>query len=137
MPRCCSSAPRKKLPPPTTTATWTCIWFTMAICLASPATTSGSTPTLPPPKTSPESFSITRLYGPFTVGFLSLLWSCPCNAPTLAARRWRRQAARLLRGGRLKSYEAQDLDACLIKLLAEGSLAIDDRRLVEQRDVFE
>src|SRR3954471_3123529 len=62
MPRCWSSAPRKKLPPPVTTAIWTPALETAAISRAMACATSGSTPTLPPPKTAPESFSRTRLY---------------------------------------------------------------------------
>ncbi len=62
MPCCCSSAPRKKLPPPTTTATSLPSWTAWAICRATPRTTSGARPTLPPPKTSPDSFSSTRRY---------------------------------------------------------------------------
>ena len=67
MPRCCSSAPRKKLPPPVTTAICTPASTTLAISRAIFCTTSGSTPTLPPPKTSPESLSSTRSY-PVTGG---------------------------------------------------------------------
>src|SRR4051812_26361754 len=59
MPEADSSAPRKKLPPPTTIATSTCPTVA-AICLAIPRTVSGSTPSLPPPKTSPDSLSRTR-----------------------------------------------------------------------------
>src|SRR5690349_11803109 len=62
MPRWLSSAPRKKLPPPTTMATWVPEATTSATCRAMDWTTSGSTPTLPPPKTSPESLSSTRRY---------------------------------------------------------------------------
>src|SRR5690606_9699727 len=68
MPCCCSSAPRKKLPPPTTTATWTPPRTTVTICRAIDRTTSGSTPSWPPPNTSPESFSTTRRKGPIGVG---------------------------------------------------------------------
>src|SRR3981189_3139948 len=60
MPRSCSSAPRKKLPPPTTTATCKPRRTTVAICRARPCTTSGSTPILPPPKASPDNLSTTR-----------------------------------------------------------------------------
>src|SRR5438093_383442 len=56
------SSPRKKLPPPTTTATWVPPAATSALCRASECTTSGSTPTWPPPNTSPDSFSSTRWY---------------------------------------------------------------------------
>src|SRR5918995_6969841 len=58
MPRCDNSAPRKKLPPPTTIATST-VRAASAISLASELTTSGFTPSAPPPNASPESFSIT------------------------------------------------------------------------------
>src|SRR3954454_16045876 len=60
MPRSDSSWPRKKLPPPMTTATWTPDLTTSAICRATSWTTSGSTPTCPPPNISPPSFSRTR-----------------------------------------------------------------------------
>src|SRR5918993_2934054 len=60
MPFCCSSLPRKKFPPPTTTATWIPSRTPTAICRAIARTTSGSTPTRPPPKTSPESLRSTR-----------------------------------------------------------------------------
>src|ERR1700754_5138525 len=60
MPRFWSSAPRKKLPPPTTTATWTPRRTTDAIWRATAWTTSGSTPTMPPPNTSPDSLRTTR-----------------------------------------------------------------------------
>src|SRR5690625_5219738 len=60
MPRWDSSAPRKKLPPPTTIAHST-PWATpSAISPAMRETTSGSTPTAPPPKASPESLRRTR-----------------------------------------------------------------------------
>src|SRR3954464_14487309 len=63
MPRCAISAPRKKLPPPTTIATCTPVRTTSDTWRAMSATTSRSRPTSPPPKTSPESLSSTRLYG--------------------------------------------------------------------------
>src|SRR5947209_13644389 len=62
MPRCCSCAPRKKLPPPITTATCTPSRTTSAIWRATRATTSGSNPTWPPPNISPPSLSSTREY---------------------------------------------------------------------------
>src|SRR5829696_1748012 len=62
MPAWLSSAPRKKLPPPMTTATCVPLATTSASCSAIPLTMSASTPTLPPPKVSPESFSSTRWY---------------------------------------------------------------------------
>src|SRR5579875_2398478 len=62
MPRCCSWAPRKKLPPPMTTATCTPWRTTSAIWRATCATTSGSRPTCPPPNISPPSLSSTREY---------------------------------------------------------------------------
>src|ERR1700742_2041522 len=60
MPRSESSWPRKKLPPPITTATWTPVLTTSAICRATDWTTSGSTPTCPPPNISPPNLSRTR-----------------------------------------------------------------------------
>src|SRR5512133_3147786 len=102
----------------------------MPICLASPATTSGSTPTFPPPKTSPESFNITRLYGPFTPRIpLSAVeaaramptlpalcrGSCSCDADARSSP----ASATCLCAGRLEPYEPQHLDACLVELLAE------------------
>src|SRR6187402_2567155 len=62
MPRWRSSLPRKKLPPPITTATWNPAAETEAISRAMRETTSGSTPSLPPPNSSPESLSRTRWY---------------------------------------------------------------------------
>src|ERR1700722_17210765 len=62
MPRCCSCAPRKKLPPRITTATWTPLRRTSAIWRATRWTTSGSRPTCPPPNISPPSLSNTRPY---------------------------------------------------------------------------
>src|SRR5690554_2660629 len=59
MPRWESSAPRKKLPPPTTIAISTSV-ATEAISLAMELTTSGFTPRDPPPKDSPESLRRTR-----------------------------------------------------------------------------
>ena len=49
----------EEVPPPTTIATSTS-GTAAAICLATPRTVSGSTPSFPPPKTSPESFNRTR-----------------------------------------------------------------------------
>src|SRR4029450_6885452 len=60
MPRCCSSAPRKKLPPPMTTAICAPVATTSAICRPTVSTTVGSTPTPPPPNISPPSLSSTR-----------------------------------------------------------------------------
>src|SRR5947208_13461074 len=62
MPRWLSSAPRKKLPPPTTMATCVPPATTSAISSARACATSGSTPILPPPNTSPDSLSSTRRY---------------------------------------------------------------------------
>src|SRR4051812_28229258 len=62
MPAWDSSAPRKKLPPPMTTATCVPLATTSASWRAMPLTITGSTPTLPPPIVSPESLSSTRLY---------------------------------------------------------------------------
>src|SRR5262245_7368142 len=60
MPCSLSCAPRKKLPPPTTTATCTPSRTTVAIWRAIARTTTMSTPIAPPPKTSPDSLSTTR-----------------------------------------------------------------------------
>src|ERR1700755_317510 len=60
MPRCWSSEPRKKLPPPITTATCAPSLTTSASCRATASTTVGSTPTAPPPNISPPSLSSTR-----------------------------------------------------------------------------
>src|SRR5690242_3350358 len=62
MPRVESSAPRKKLPPPTTIAISTSL-AASAISLAMPLTTSGLTPREPPPNASPESLRRTRRLG--------------------------------------------------------------------------
>src|SRR3954466_2438254 len=81
MPRWESSAPRKKFPPPTTTDTCTPSRTTSAIWPASRATTSGSTPRLSAPNTSPESFSSTLRYrGP---GVSPAVGSCSaCGVPS-------------------------------------------------------
>ena len=79
---------------------------------------------MPPPKTSPESFNITRLYGPFTrrVPLFVVELLAQCRRSQLGVRR--QQVWQLLRAGRLEAYEPQDLDACFVKLLAQGDLAI-------------
>src|SRR3954452_17211187 len=142
MPLCWSSAPRKKLPPPTTTATWVPDLATCAICVASPCTTTGSTPTLPPPNTSPESLSITRAYG-LVMGVSSVVpvrsatWP-RARRPTLRGRGRRTQGPCHGSGaGSLEADEPLDLDARSLELLADRGLAVGDRRLVEQSDVLE
>ena len=46
-------------------------------------------------------------------------------------------ADRVLRSGRLESYEPQHLDPGFVKLLANSHLVVCHRGLVKQRDVFE
>src|ERR1035437_7112729 len=60
MPDALSSAPLKKLPPPTTIATCTPWRTASAISPATLRTTMGSRPTAPPPNISPDNFSKTR-----------------------------------------------------------------------------
>src|SRR5262245_53649854 len=102
MPRCCSWAPRKKLPPPMTTATCTPLRTTAAICRATWCTTSGSRPTWPPPNISPPSLSSTREYiGRNCVGStpLGLVSSGSASPATFGCG----SAIRLLRGPRKRS----------------------------------
>src|ERR1700733_4990543 len=80
MPRCCSCAPRKKFPPPITTATCTPVRTTSAIWRATSATTSGSRPTCPPPNISPPSLSKTRVYLARLTGSPAGYWLSGRNA---------------------------------------------------------
>src|SRR5665648_461785 len=91
-----SSAPRKKLPPPTTIATCTPARTASPISWAIPRTTSGASPTFPPPKVSPESLSSTRrglgvstaaswaAATPTAASTTSAVWSCTTGPPPSA-----------------------------------------------------
>src|SRR6185312_7765931 len=117
MPRSCSSAPRKKLPPPMTTAICAPVLTTAAICLATVSTTSGSTPTPPPPNISPPSLSSTRLYPERAPG--SILRSViPSGLADL-------EAGEVLHG-----------DARGVQQGLHGLLGLLDRRLLQQHDVL-
>src|SRR6476659_6802724 len=146
MPRCESSAPRKKLPPPTTIATWTPVRTTSAICRAMVATTSGSTPSLPPPNTSPDSLRTTRRYGcpsswtpeaatspvsaldPCTITASSSLdvWTSPRQSASPGS-----AAADLEPGEALHGHAGRVQDGL------DVLLAVQHRRLLEQGDVLE
>src|SRR3954468_19109597 len=158
MPRFCSSAPRKKLPPPTTTATCTPVRTTVAIWRARPCTTSGSRPTAPPPKTSPESFSTTRrgrtdggtgsptgaacsVTIVMSSAFLRLTPETLCDGE--AGRRIAYPTSRtseprwLLLLADLEPDEPGDVDAGLLEDLRHGLLGVRHRRLLEQDEVLE
>src|SRR3954467_4684473 len=120
MPRWAISAPRKKLPPPTTIATCTPVRTTSQTWRAMSATTSRSRPTSPPPNTSPESFRSTRLYGPSGSSRMSeeaapgvlligsgLLVGSGCSGRTLGL-------------AHLEAREAEHRDAGLLEHLAHG-----------------
>src|SRR3954452_6600004 len=118
MPRSCSSAPRKKLPPPMTTAICAPDLTTAAIWRATVSTTSGSTPTAPPPNISPPSLSSTRL-NPGRV-----------SGPILTS---------VIRSG-LADLEAGELlhgDARGIQKRLHGLLRLLDRGLLQQHHVLE
>src|SRR4029079_5458800 len=118
MPRCCSSAPRKKLPPPMTTAICAPVATTSAICRATVSTTVGSTPTPPPPTIAPASLSRT-------------------------GRKPGRELSVPIRVASTRSGLA-DLEACevrhrqpgLVEQGLDGLLRVLDRRLLEQHDVL-
>src|SRR6478672_9867643 len=117
MPRCCSSAPRKKLPPPITRAICAPVATTSAICRATASTTSGSTPTAPPPNISPPSLSSTR--------------PNPGRPPGSILRSVIRSGLADLEAG-----EILDRDACCVQQCLHGLLRLLDRRLLQQHDVL-
>src|SRR3990170_4996130 len=109
MPRCCSSEPRKKLPPPITTATCAPVATTSAIWRATVSTTPGSTPTPPPPNISPPSLSSTRRYpGPEPsepIRGVVIASPCPSAGSGLAD---------------LEAGELADCDTCLVEQRLHG-----------------
>src|SRR5699024_6478084 len=164
MPRWESSAPRKKLPPPTTTAHSTPWETPSAISPAMRETTSGSTPTAPPPKASPESFRRTRRpssgWGRTGIGDVNVwvmsdlprwvLGDDTGAAPRRwcgAAGRWRRsRAARVgedrtalprVSAADAEAQEPGDGAAGLLDDLADGLLVVLGVRLVQQAVLLE
>src|ERR1700754_5038929 len=80
-----SSAPRKKLPPPMTMDICTPPRTTSAIWRATACTTSGSTPTSPPPNISPPSLSSTLRKPcprPFSRFSMPSSLACDCAPPS-------------------------------------------------------
>src|SRR5664280_379347 len=141
MPRCCSSTPRKKLPPPTTIATWTPLCTTSAICAAIEPTTSGSTPSWPPPKASPDSLSRTLLYAirptPRVASYAALVMNVRRLPHRVTAHVTLPASCRSIRSGPgSEAYESGDLDALALEKSANGLLVVGDRRLVEQAVVL-
>src|SRR5664279_592570 len=141
MPRCCSSTPRKKLPPPTTIATWTPLCTTSAICAAIEPTTSGSTPSRPPPKASPDSLSRTLLYAirptPRVASYAALVMNVRRLPHRVTAHVTLPASCRSIRSGPgSEAYESGDLDALALEKSANGLLVVGDRRLVEQAVVL-
>src|ERR1044071_1019567 len=122
MPPCCSSVPRKKLPPPITTATWVPVATTSAICRATARTTTGSTPTAPPPNISPPSLSTARRKsaGAATVPAASI----PASSIT-----WSGLAD-------LEPRELPDRDTGLVQQRLHGLLGVLHRGLLQQHDVL-
>src|SRR3954463_15225248 len=123
MPRCCSSEPRKKLPPPITTATWAPSFTTSAIWRAPASTTVGSTPTAPPPNISPPSLSSTRRKpgrGP----------SGPILTSSMGA------SARPAALAHLEPGELLDRDAGVVQQRLDGLLGVLHRRLLEEHDIL-
>src|SRR3954468_5341559 len=156
MPRCDSSAPRKKLPPPTTTATSTPDRTAAAISPAMRCTTSGASPTDPPPKVSPDSLSSTRrAFGSGVPGRTSVTSAtCPpvaCVGSSGAGRgagacvrEWPRPVGRgplpgdsLVSGSHAEPREARHGAAGLGEDLADRLLRVLGERLVEQHVLLE
>src|SRR4051794_16877285 len=157
MPAWLSSAPRKKLPPPMTTATCVPLATTSASCSAIPRTTSASTPTLPPPKVSPESLRRTRWYplpsagwkavgadsgGVVSVNASSLVrggLSDPAartNGPAPGGERGRSSCAVPSGLADLEAGEPLHGQAGVVGNLLDRALRLGDRRLLEQDEVL-
>src|SRR5215213_6311292 len=115
MPRWCSSAPRKKSPPPMTTAICAPVATTSAICRATASTTTGSTPTAPPPNISPPSLSNTRRK--------------PGREPS-------RMASTRSGLADLEAGEILDRQPGCVHQGLDGLLRVLDRGLLEQHDVL-
>src|SRR6476469_7237428 len=128
MPRWDSSAPRKKLPPPTTTPTCVPPRTTSAICRAREWTTSGPTPTPPPPNSSPESLSMTRRYQVSGGAKPPVLLAGPLSSrragSTLAATR--------SAGPDLEVGEPGEGDPGRVEHLLDRALGLTHRLLLEQ-----
>src|SRR6478609_3574571 len=134
MPRCWSSAPRKKLPPPSTIASWVPVFTTSATWLAIAWTTSGSTPTRPPPNTSPDSLSSTRWNGEAGTSVSMSMWlgllSARSRWSSVRSRRWSV-------GAHLEARELPDGDAGVVEHGLYRLLGVLHRRLLEQHGVLE
>src|SRR5947209_3486425 len=134
MPPWLSSAPRKKLPPPMTTAIWVPSATTSAIWRARERTTLGSTPMPPPPNTSPDSLSSTRRNGRGATS-VSLI-----GGPSPRTRAvGRRPNVPNLAGGSadLEVGELRNGDAGGVEHLLDRLLGLLDRLLLEQDDLLE
>src|SRR3954462_12184481 len=157
MPAWLSSAPRKKLPPPMTTATCAPLATTSASCSAMPRTMSASTPTLPPPKVSPESLSSTRWLPLSSAGWKAVGADSggvvSVNAKPLGRNSWVDPAARANgpapegERGRSLPCDASGLadleageplhgQAGVVDDLLHRALGLGDRRLLEQDEVL-
>src|SRR4051794_17869490 len=157
MPAWLSSAPRKKLPPPMTTATCVPLATASANCSAIPRTMSASTPTLPPPKVSPESLSSTRWYplpsagwkavGADSGGVVSVnassLARIGClilpherTAPLPGRERGRSSCAGPSGLADLEAGEPLHGQAGVVGNLLDRALGLGDRRLLEQDEVL-
>src|SRR5262245_25018703 len=155
MPCRCSSAPRKKLPPPMTAATCMPLHTTAAIWRAIDWTTSGSTPTAPPPKTSPDSFSTTRRargpprseYASTSAMFVVIrtsfdqLYGYGKRGPRRSWYGHRRPPPSLTCGrsglAHLEADEPVYGHPRLVENLLDGLLLVGDRRLLQQHEVLE
>src|SRR6478735_2831826 len=137
MPRWLSSAPRKKLPPPTTMAISTCP-TAAAISRAIWLTASGFTPSWPAPNASPDNFRRTRRRPVAS----SITWD-----PLVAFADYRTQAKgphRLCDAGLpevlradLEAGEAGEREPSVLGHLRDGQLVVLRVVLVEQRDLLE
>src|SRR3954467_1891705 len=119
-------------------ATWTPARATSAICLAIEFTTSGTTPSFPPPNTSPDSFSTTRWQAGAN-GQEAGFGSVPRVSVTIPASSF---VAVLFRsswgsGADLEAGEPLHGHTGLVEHGLHGLLALGHRRLLEQDDVLE
>src|ERR687886_765918 len=138
MPAWDSSAPRKKLPPPTTTATCVPPWTTSASWVAMLCTMSESTPTLPPPKASPDSFSRTRLYPAPSAGWNAVGADMGAVGPGAAGPDGDNgvRVCGWLRLADLEAGEPLHGQAGLVDDLLDRALGLGDRRLLEEDEVL-
>src|SRR3954451_20162976 len=136
-------------------ATWIPRRITVAICRAMPCTTSGSTPTAPPPNTSPESLSTTRRgrkdggVGSSTglVCSVTIVMDPPSllasQRPYATGRPGAQSRSRppmpllVLLLADLEPDEPGDVEARLVGDLLHGLLVVDHGGLLEQDEVLE